>query len=77
MDGSGFGRLAAMQQAGSGEQSSPSLVAASSVLRPCRRCHAALFVFGGGITRAPAYSASSVPQPVAHSAQAAVLGSMG
>ena len=66
-----------MHVAGSGQQSSPLLVAVSSVLRlgtwfrRCARCswlrwhHAPLHRW-----------ASSIPQAVAHSVQAAVLGSM-
>ena len=72
-----FGEFAGVHAVGSGQQSSPLLMAVSSVLRlgtsfpRCARCgwlrwhHASLHRW-----------ASSIPQAVAHSVQAAVLGSM-
>ncbi|MCW1984175.1 hypothetical protein FHY25_004259 [Xanthomonas arboricola] len=72
-----FGEFAGVHAVGSGQQSSPLLVAVSSVLRlatsfpRCARC-SWLWWYHAPLHR----WASSLPQAVAHSVQAAVLGSM-
>ena len=66
-----------MHAVGSGQQSSPLLVAVSRCFALVRRSRAALVAVGfGGVTRHCFAGASSIPQAVANLIQAAVLGSM-